>query len=49
MEVLSMDITRYFSYGEETTFGILTIVVEGIDLESAELELSGDQLLTSVF
>jgi hypothetical protein len=40
-----MGITRYFSYGEETTFGTLALATETIDPESAELDPSGDQAL----
>ncbi|MCH5586316.1 phage tail tube protein [Shimazuella sp. AN120528] len=40
-----MGITRYFSYGEEATFGTPALAVETIDPESAELDPSGDQAL----
>jgi hypothetical protein len=40
-----MGITRYFSYGEEITFGTPALAVETIDPESAELDPSGDQAL----
>jgi hypothetical protein len=40
-----LGITRYFSYGEETTFGTSALATETIDPESAELDPSGDQAL----
>lgn len=40
-----MGVTRYFSFGEETTFGTTAATVETVDPESAELDPSGDQAL----